>query len=179
MRNSRVLALVVASLVSTASFAGAQAPAAGQQDGRRAMGRGIEGRRAGPGGRALRGLNLSEAEKAKVKEIRAKYVAEGKTLRESLKPTMQEARALRQKGDTAGMRALFEKNKPVRDQLQALHVRQQADIRAALSVENQKLFDAKVQQQAARRAEWAKSGKAGKQGKQRGARAGNRGSRIG
>src|SRR5918993_1646959 len=157
MRNSRVLALVVASFVSTASSAGAQAPATGQQGGRHAMGRGIEGRQGGPGAGALRGLNLSETEKAKVKEIRARYVAESKTLRESLKPTMQEARALRQKGDTAGMRALFEKNKPVRDQLQALQVRQQADIRAALSAENQKLFDAKVQEQAQRRAAWEKT----------------------
>src|SRR5687768_5672568 len=120
MRNSRVLALVVASLVSTASFVGAQAPATGQQRDRQAMGRGIEGRRGGPGGSALRGLNLSETGKAKIKEIRAKYAAEGKSLRESLKPTMQEARALRQKGDTAGLRALMAKNQPVRDQFQAL-----------------------------------------------------------
>jgi Spy/CpxP family protein refolding chaperone len=179
MRNSRVLALVVASLVSTASFAGAQAPAAGQQGGRHAMGRGIEGGRVGPGRGALRGLNLSETEKAKLKDIRAKYDAEGKSLRESLKPTMQEARALRQKGDTAGLRALMAKNKPVRDQLQALQVRQQADIRAALSTENQKLFDAKVQEQAKRRAEWEKNGKAAKQGRHGGVRGGNRGSRVG
>ena len=179
MRNSRVLALVVASLVSAASVAGAQAPATGQQGGRHQMGRGIEGRRGGPGGGALRGLNLSETEKAKVKEIGAKYAAERKTLGASLKPTMQEARALRQKGDTAGLRALMAKNKPVRDQMQALQVRQQADIRAALSAENQKLFDAKVQEQAKRRAEWAKSGKAGKQGKQGGVRGGNRGGRVG
>ena len=179
MRNSRVLALVVASLVSSASFAGAQAPAAGQQGGRHAMGRGIEGRRGGPGGGALRGLDLSETEKAKLKEVRAKYDGEFKSLRESLRPTMQEARTLRQKGDTAGLRALMEKNKPVRDQLQALQVRQQADIRAALSAENQKLFDAKVQEQAKRRAEWEKSGKAGKRGKQHGARGGNRGGRLG
>jgi periplasmic protein CpxP/Spy len=177
MRNSRVLALVVASLVSTASFAGAQAPATGQQGGRHAMGRGIEGRRGGPGGGALRGLNLSETEKAKIKAIRSKYDAEAKSLRESLKPTMQEALALRQKGDTAGMRALFEKNKPAHDQLQALQVRQQADIRAALSAENQKLFDAKVQEQAKRRAEFGKNGKAGKQGGKRGVNRG--GSRIG
>jgi Spy/CpxP family protein refolding chaperone len=179
MRNSRVLALVVASLVSTASFAGAQAPTTGQQGGRHAMGRGIEGRRGGPGGGALRGLNLSETEKAKLKEIDAKYAGERKSLRESLKPTMQDARALRQKGDTAGLRALMAKNKPVHDQLQALQVRQQADVRAALSAENQKLFDAKVQEQAKRRAEWEKNGKAGKAGKQGGARGGNRGSRIG
>jgi Spy/CpxP family protein refolding chaperone len=175
MRNSRVLALVVASLVSAASFAGAQAPATGQQ-GRQTMGRGIEGRRGGPGGGALRGLSLSETEKTKLKAIHAKYDAEGKTLRESMKPTMQEAQALRQKGDTAGLRALRERNKPVRDQLQALQVRQQAEIRAALSAENQKLFDAKVKEQATRRAEREKSGKAGKQG---GAHGGNHGGRIG
>ena len=162
MRKTRVLALVVASLVSTASFAGAQAPAAGQQGGRHAMGRGMEGRRGGERAGALRGLKLSDAEQAKVKAIHAKYAAERKTLGESLKPAMTEARALRQKGDTAGLRALWEKNKPARDQMQALQVRRQAEIRSALSAENQKLFDANVQKLASRRAEWEKNGKQGK-----------------
>ena len=161
MRKTRVMALVVASLVSAASFAGAQAPAAGPQGGRHAMGRGMVGGRGGERG-ALRGLKLSDAEKAQIKTIHAKYAAEGKTLRESLKPTMQEARALRQKGDTAGLRALWDKNKPARDQMQALQVRQQAEIRAALSPENQKLFDANVQKLATRRGEWAKQGRGGK-----------------
>jgi Spy/CpxP family protein refolding chaperone len=169
MRKSRVLALVVASLVSTASFAGAQAPAAGAQGGRHAMGRGVEGRRGGERGGALRGLKLSDTEQQKVKAIHTKYATEGKTLRESMKPAMQEARALRQKGDTAGLRALWDKNKAGRDQMQALQVRQQAEIRAALSPENQKLFDANVQEQAKRRAEWAKNGKAGGRGARRGA----------
>jgi hypothetical protein len=52
-------------------------------------------------------------------------------------------------------------------------------MRAALSAENQKLFDTNVQEQAKRRAEWEKSGKAGKQGRTGGARGGNRGSRVG
>jgi Spy/CpxP family protein refolding chaperone len=169
MRKSLVLAFAVASLVSTASFAGAQAPAAGPQAGRQAMGRGVEGRRGGERG-ALRGLKLSVAEKARVKEIRARQVAENKSLRESLKPAMQEARALRQKGDTAGLRALRDRNKAGRDQLQALQVKQQTEIRAALSPENQKLFDANVQEQAKRRAEWAKNGKAGKHGGKHGKR---------
>jgi Spy/CpxP family protein refolding chaperone len=176
MRKTRVLALVVASLVSTASFAGAQAPAAGAKAGRHAMGRGMEGRRGGERG-ALRGLKLSDAEKASIKTIHTKYAAEGKTLRESMKPTMQEARTLRQKGDTAGLRALWEKNKPARDQLQALQVRQQAEFRGALSAENQKLFDANVQQQAKRRAEWEKNGK-GKGGK-RGAFGARRAAKVG
>lgn len=178
MRKTRVFAFVVASLVSTSSIVGAQAPATGHQGGRHVMGRGMEDR-GGPGAGALRGLTLSEAEKAKLKEVHAKYAVERKTLRESLKPTMQEARALRQKGDTAGLRTLWDRNKPARDQLDALQVRQQADIRAALSTENQKLFDARVQAQATRRAEWAKSGKAEKRGKA-GKRMGNRGaSRVG
>jgi Spy/CpxP family protein refolding chaperone len=159
------MALVVASLVSTASFVGAQAPAAGPQAGRHAMGRG-EGRRGGERG-ALRGLKLSDAEQAKVKAIHTKYAAEGKTLRESMKPAMQEARTLRQKGDTAGLRALWDKNKEGRDRMQALQVRQQTEIRTALSPENQKLFDANVQEQAKRRAEWEKSGKAGGRGERR------------
>jgi Spy/CpxP family protein refolding chaperone len=168
MRKTRVLALVVASLVSTASFAGAQAPAARPQGGRHAMGPGMEGRRGERGG-ALRGLKLSDAEKTKVQAINTKYAAEGKTLRESMKPAMQEARALRQKGDTAGLRALWDKNKGGRDQMQALQVRQQAEIRTALTPENQKLFDANVQKVEKRRAEWAKNGKAGGHGGRRGA----------
>jgi Spy/CpxP family protein refolding chaperone len=128
----------------------------------------MEGRRGGERG-ALRGIKLSDTEKAKVKAIHTKYATEGKTLRESMKPAMQEARALRQKGDTAGLRALWDKNKAGRDQMQALQVRQQAEIRAALSPENQKLFDANVQKQSQRRAEWAKNGKAGGRGARRGA----------
>jgi Spy/CpxP family protein refolding chaperone len=127
----------------------------------------MEGRRGDRG--ALRGVKLSDAEKAKVQAINTKYRAEGKTLRESMKPAMQEARALRQKGDTAGLRALWAKNKSGRDQMQALQVRQQAEIRAALTPENQKLFDANVEKQAKRRAEWAKNGKAGGHGGRRGA----------
>ena len=65
----------------------------------------------------LRGLTLSEAEKSRMKEIHARYAGESKTLRQSAKPAMQEARALRQKGDTAGLRALWDRNKASRDQM--------------------------------------------------------------
>lgn len=164
MRKSRVMAFVVASLVSTASFAGAQASGVPEQGGRHAMGRGMEGRRDGARGAMLRGLKLSDAEKAKVKEIRSRYAVEGKAQREAMKPAMQEARALRQKGDTAGLRALWERNKASRDQMQALALRQQTDIRAALSAENQKQFDLNLRERATRRAEWKKVGKDGRQG---------------
>jgi Spy/CpxP family protein refolding chaperone len=130
------------------------------------MGRGMEG---GRGQRGLfRGIKLSDAEKAKLKEIHTRYEAEGKPLRESMKPAMQEARAARQKGDTAAARAVWDRNKAGREKLQALRTREQGDIRAALAPENQKLFDANVQQLAQRRAEWAKNGKGGARGAHRG-----------
>jgi Spy/CpxP family protein refolding chaperone len=117
-------------------------------------------------GGMLRGIRLSEAERTKLKEIRDKYAPENKKLFESMKPAMQEARALRQKGDTAGARAVLERNKAGRDQFNALREREQAEVRAALAPENQKQFDLNVQEQAARRAEWVKSG--GKRGGHRG-----------
>jgi Spy/CpxP family protein refolding chaperone len=156
MRKSRIIALVVASVVSTASFAGAQAPAPGAQAGRSAMGRGMQG---GRGERGLfRGIKLSDTEKAKVKDIRAKYAPEQKQLRESLKPAMQEVRAARQKGDSVAAKAAFDRTKDGRDKMKALMDRERAEIRSALTPENQKQFDLNVQERAARRAEWAKNG---------------------
>lgn len=166
MRKSLVLALVVASVVSTASFAGAQAPATGSTAPhamKHDMDGGRRGMRGGRGG-ALRGLTLSDAEQAKVKAIRARQKTELTSMRESMKPMMQEARALRQKGDTAGLRALHEKNKGRHEQMQALQTRYKAEIRGALSEANQAKFDANVQSQAQRRAEWAKQRKDGRRG---------------
>lgn len=171
MRKSHVLAVVVASLVSAASFAGAQAPAPGATAPRQAMkhqGDGVRGMRGG----ALRGLTLSDAEQAKVKEIRERQKAELAAMRTSMQPVMDEARALRQKGDTAGLRALHERNKGRHEQLQALQAKYQSEIRAALTPANQAKFDANVQAQAKRRAEWAGKGKDGHRGGKRGWRRG-------
>jgi Spy/CpxP family protein refolding chaperone len=174
MRKSRVIALVVASLVSSASFAQAQSAAPATQGARHGMRGGMQGER-GRGG-ALRGLKLSDAEKARLKTIHGKYATEGKSLRESLKPAMQEARAARQKGDTAAARAVWTRNKGGRDQLTALRTREQAELRTALSPENQKLYDANVAQRAQRRAEWAKNGgRKGAKGEHKGHRAATNG----
>ena len=166
MRKSRIIALVVASLVSTASFAGAQAPAPGAQAGRGGMGRGMQG---GRGERGLfRGIKLSDTEKAKLKVIRTKYAPEQKQLRESMKPAMQEARAARQKGDSVAAKAAFDRTKDGRDKMKALMDRERGEIRSALTPENQKQFDANVQKFAQRRAEWEKGGKKGHRGQRNG-----------
>ena len=166
MRKSRIIAFVVASLVSTASFAGAQAPAPGAQAGRGAMWRGMQG---GRGERGLfRGIKLSDTEKAKLKTIRAKYAPEQKQLRESLKPAMQEARAARQKGDSVAAKAAFDRTKDGREKMKALMDRERAEVRSALTPENQKQFDANVQKFAQRRAEWEKGGKKDHRGRRNG-----------
>jgi len=163
MRKNRVIALVVASVVSTAAVAGAQAPAQGTARAERhgEMGRGFEGR----GGRGLlRGLTLSDAEKTKLKEIRTKYAAERKPLVDAMRPAMEQARAARQKGDTAAARAAFERTKADRDKAKALRDRELAEMRAALTPDNQKKLDENLQQIAKRRDEWKKQGKDGKRG---------------
>lgn len=162
MRNSRVIALVVASLVSSVPAAQAQSPA---PNGRvaRAEGRGgIRGERGARG--PFKGITLSDAEKAKLRAIHQKYATEGKSLRESLAPAMQEARAARQKGDTVAAKAVWERNKAGREQLKALHDRQRDELRAALTPEHQKQFDANVAERTARRAELAKNGGKGGHG---------------
>lgn len=155
MRKSRVIAVAIASLVSSASFAQAQSAAPGTRAARQEM-REERGER-GQGG-ALRGIKLSDAEKDQLKAIRSKYASENKSLRESLRPAMQEARAARQKGDTAAARAAFERSKGDREHMKAVRDREQAEIRAALSPEHQKLFDANVARAKERREDWAKKG---------------------
>jgi len=121
MRRIHVIGIAVVSLLTVGSVARAQSATPGvPRAGQRSTGRFERGR-----GRLLRGIKLSEAEKARVKEIRGKYQTESKTLRES--------------GD--------------RQKLAALKQRERAEIRTALTPEHQTQFDANVTQRAERRAE--------------------------
>ena len=144
MRTNRVIALVVATLVSTASFAGAQGASSGNARAARAQGRAAVQREGRDG--LLRGLKLSDAEKAKVKEVQARYRTDAKAMRETMKPAMVEARAARQKGDSAAVRAVLERTKADREKARALRSEYVSSVRAALSAENQKAFDANVTQ---------------------------------
>jgi Spy/CpxP family protein refolding chaperone len=174
MRKTRVIGLVVASLVSVGSLAQAQASAPSARQERHAERRGVEGRQ-GRGG-LFRGITLTDAEKAHVKQIREKYNAEAKPLRESMQPAMKDARAAREKGDTAAVKAAWDKTAGGREKLRALMDRERAEIRTALTPEHQKTFDANAKQMEQRRAEFGKHGKGDRAGRagfgqRRGARA--------
>lgn len=157
MRKSRLVVFVVAALASAVSFAGAQSTAPNSATTAR-TGQGAKHRARGE---LLRGVTLSAAEKSKLAETHARYQSETKSLRQSLKPAMLEARTARQKGDTGAARAALEKTKGDREKLRAVMARQKNDFRAALTPEHQQQFDANVKQATERRAS-AKKARGGK-----------------
>jgi Spy/CpxP family protein refolding chaperone len=167
MRINRVVGFAIAGVLTVGTIAQAQAATQHQ---RHAAARDVNGGRGRAG--LLRGIKLSDAEKTQLKAIRTKYVADTKSLRESMRPAKQELRAARQKHDSAAVRAAWDKTAGERQKLQALMQRERAEMRTALTPEHQKVFDANLQTLEQRRAEWAKKGKG-----ERGRRAGRRGNR--
>ena len=124
MKAIRIAALGVALLAGGTAVAGAQAATqAPTQQG-------------GPGGgrggfnRSLSGIELTEAQKAKVAEIQAKYQPELAAVRESMQGG----------GDRA---AAFTKMQAIRDKMNP-------EIRAVLTVEQQAIFDKNLAEQKAR-----------------------------
>jgi Spy/CpxP family protein refolding chaperone len=148
MRRSHVIGIAIISLLTVGSVAQAQTATPGAPQARQQRnGRGEKGR-----GRLMRGIKLSDAEKARVKEIRERYKTESKTLRESLRPAMQDMRAARQKHDTVAMKAAWDRTTADRQKLDALMQRERAEIRSGLTPEQQMQFDANVKQLDERRA---------------------------
>lgn len=154
MIRKHIVVLGAAVALFAASEAIAQAPArpdsAGRQGemrrgqrprGERGMRMGREGMRG-----MLRGIELTQAQRDQVKTINEKYRAEFQTLRESLQPDMKAARDARQRGDTAAARAAWDRNSAGREKMQSLMERQRAELRGVLTAEQQKTFDANLQQ---------------------------------
>ena len=157
-------ALAAAMLVAGSAAIGAaqqapQAPAPGAHS--QHMRRG-----AGPAmrDRLFKGITLSDAEKANIKSVHAKYAPQMKALREQFKPQMDSARKARQRGDTAALKAMWQNSAAQREQTKKLLEAEHNDLRAALTPENQVKFDANVkqfEQHVAKRAgkAWKKGGR--------------------
>ncbi len=90
----------------------------------------------------LRGITLSDGEKANLKAVHAKYASQMKAIREQYKPQHDQIRAARQRGDTAAIRSLMAQNSGERDQTRSLMTAERNDLRGALTPENQAKFDA-------------------------------------
>lgn len=170
MRINRAVGFAIAGILTVGTIAQAQSSTTPPQQQRQATGRDHRGGRGR--GTLLRGITLNDAEKSQLKAIRTKYAAEAKSLRESIRPAMQDLRTARQKRDSVAVKAAWDRTAGERQKLQALMQRERAEVRAALTPEHQKVFDANVKTLEQRRAERSKHGKG-----ERGGRAGRRGNR--
>ena len=129
-------------LSGVAAVAQAQQPTtpAPQAHGRKGMWGGPG--RGGAGRALLRGMTLSDAEKANLKAVHQKYAAQMKAINEQYKPQHEQIRAARQRGDTAAVRSLMAQNSGERDQMRSVMTAERNDIRGALTPDNQAKFDA-------------------------------------
>ena len=99
------------------------------------------GRRGGPGGMLLEGINLTDAQKERLKAIRKEQEPEMKKTREQFSAVMKEAREARERGDTASARAKMEQ---VRGQMERQRDQQIATLRTILNADQQKQLDANI-----------------------------------
>lgn len=92
----------------------------------------------------FKGITLSDAEKANLKSVQAKYAPQMKALRAQMKPQLEAARAARQRGDTAALKQMWSKSAAQRGQVKTLLESERNDLRAALTPADQAKFDANV-----------------------------------
>jgi Spy/CpxP family protein refolding chaperone len=150
MNRIRTAAAAVAMLVGAATVAGAQTPAPQGQAGK--AHRGAHG--------TMGGLEFTDAQKAQMKAIHAKYRTQLQQLRERSRPDMEAARTARQAGDTAAARAAMARVRAARGPaVAALRQQQHAEIRAILTADQQARFDAHRAQMQQRKARGDSTGK--------------------
>ena len=93
-------------------------------------------------GQLMKGITLSDAEKANLKAVQAKYASQMKAMRQQSKPDMQAMRDARQRGDSAALKSLWQKGAAAREQNKQVMLAERNDMRAALTPANQTKFDA-------------------------------------
>jgi protein CpxP len=160
MLNTRAAALGAALLLGLSGIASAQAPA---RPGQVAPRQGPGMRRGGRfEDRFVKDLNLTAAQQAQIKTIRAKYRPQFDAIRQQVKTESERARALRQKGDTAASRAAFQKVRAdVQLRTETIRKQEDAEIRAILTTEQRAKFDAAQ----AQRKQWMEKRRSGAPGK--------------
>jgi Spy/CpxP family protein refolding chaperone len=135
-RTSMAMALSLAlslGAVGAAAAQSAQAPQRVEHEGR-GWGR-------GPGKGLMKGINLTADQKARLKELRKREQSDPSS--QQFRKAMADARAARQRGDTAAARAQMQAMRP---QMEQARERQVASIRSILTPDQQKQFDANLAQ---------------------------------
>jgi Spy/CpxP family protein refolding chaperone len=121
---------------------------------------GVERRRP-PGDFLLKGITLSAEQKTKLETLRASQRTQMQGSREQFRGAMTDAKAARERGDTATANA---KMREIRTQMNAHREQEAAAVRALLTPDQQKVFDANLAEVKARgdqRGEHRRGGKGG------------------
>jgi Spy/CpxP family protein refolding chaperone len=127
----------------------------------------------GPRGLLLKDITLSDAQKAQLKQLHESQRSAMQANHEAMKKQWDEARAARQRGDTAAARAIMERNRQAMEQART---QQLAAVRNILTPEQRIQFDKNVAELKQREAE--RGQRFGERG-QRGGRGGFRGGKHG
>jgi Spy/CpxP family protein refolding chaperone len=133
-------------LALTVGAAGANAQATTKPDAaRHEGGRGAwqKGKRGGEGfgGGLLKGITLTDAQKAQLKEKREANAPEQKAFREQMRTTFGEMRAARERGDSAAVQSARAKMEQLRKQGSEVRERQLADLRSILTADQRTQLD--------------------------------------
>ena len=174
MRKSMIMGLGLA--LSLAGVAAAQQ--SGTDAPRRDRGEGQQGPdgkfgRGGAHNLLLKDINLSDAQKTQLKQFHESQKTSMKANHEAMKKQWDEARAARQRGDTATARAIMERNRPA---MEAARAQELATIRNILTADQRVQFDKNVAELKQREAERGQSvGQNGQRGRGRGGRPGGKG----
>lgn len=177
MLKFRTAALSAVAVIALAVHAGAQTPAPKQDTAGRGMRhsdrhgdmrgmhrkgmRGGRGQRGSEHGRLMADLNLTDAQKTRIKTIHEKYRPQFQTLREQGRTQFEALRAARQKGDTStAARQRFQREREqFRLRADALRQQEQNEIRAVLTAEQRAKWDAAAKQRDERMKQRGERGK--------------------
>lgn len=140
--------------------AGAARPGVRGERGERARGARMKQARGPRGaGMLLRGISLTDAQKAQLKTLHEQQRTAMQANAETRRKAMEEMRAARQRGDTAAVRRFREQQ---RTQMAQQHDRHTAAVRAILTAEQRTQFDrnvAEMKQRMEQRAARARDGR--------------------
>ena len=121
------------------SFAGVASAQGGYGHGR---GRGMRGDRA-EHGQLMKDLNLTDAQKNRIKTIHEKYQTQFKALRDQTRPKLNPGQT-GQRPDSATREQLRRSREALRPRFESLRQQEQNEVRAVLTAEQRAKFDARV-----------------------------------
>ncbi|MEO8576725.1 MAG: Spy/CpxP family protein refolding chaperone [Gemmatimonadales bacterium] len=158
MSKIRTAALGAVVALGLATFAGAQVPAKpdsahrgmrdggqrrGMMDGRRNNrgGRGGMGRDGFGGGRLMKDLNLTDAQKTRIKTVHEKYQPQYKTLREQGRTQFESLRGQKRDTTAAARQRFQQQREQFRTRSTAIRTQEQNEIRGILTADQRAKWD--------------------------------------